>query len=243
MHWPIALIGVIAATAMATACGSDQVEEPAQPPRATELSKASFETCTGFLDLEDVRKAAGRDDIQIGGPNVISGDQEPDSAGIKTRCVVEYITPEILNGGPTQLGISGPSVTITGLEFDSAESAASQYKTVLEAVRFTRDNLRSQTGLAEGVIGDDSFLLVMELEGIGSIIAFLVGPYLMQLHTTLPDGQPTLVSPRELTSLAAAVQTRLVALERFGYLKRRSPSENLESFRGNMVPAPVAQIQ
>ena len=179
---------------MATACGSDEVDQP----DVSALSTASFETCTGFLDLEDVRNAAGRSDIEIGGPNINSGTQKLNASGIETLCVIEYITPEILTGP-------------TAIAFDSGLSAVTHYRLVLEGVRLTGDNASPRSDVAEGVLGKGSYLLTAEAEGISSIIGFQVGPYVLQLNTTLPDGQAALVAAEDLVALAGTVRAHFAS--------------------------------
>ena len=205
MWWSMALAGILLVAAVVTACGNGEAEQP----EVSEVSTASFETCTGFLDLEDVRKAAGRSDIDIGDPNINSGGQELNASGIRTMCVIEYITPEILIGGPTELRVSGPSMTLTGIEFDSRMSASTHYRLVLESVRSMRNNASPESDVTEGVLGDESYLLTADAEGIGSIIGFLLGTYVLQLHTTLPDGQAPLVAPQDLMALAGTVREHL----------------------------------
>ena len=200
-------VGILFIAAVASACGSDQVDQPEVSP----LSTVSFETCSGFLDLEDVRNAAGRSDIEIGDPNINSGAQELNASGIETICVIEYITPEILIGGPTQLRVSGPALTLTAIAFDSGLSAVTHYRLVLEGVRLTGDNASPRSDVAEGVLGKGSYLLTAEAEGISSIIGFQVGPYVLQINTTLPDGQAPLVVPEDLVALAGTVRAHFAS--------------------------------
>ena len=53
--------------------------------------------------------------------------------------------------------------------------------------------------------------MTADAEGIGSIIGFFVGPYVVQLHTTLPDEQDPLVAPQDLTALASTVLEQLAS--------------------------------
>lgn len=206
MRWSV---GILFIAAVATACGSDKVNQP----EVSALSTASIETCTGFLDLEDVRNASSRSDVEIGDPNINSGAQELNASGIEALCVIEYITPEILIGGPTQLRVSGPSMTLTAIAFDSGLSAVTHYRLVLEGVRLTGDNASSRSDVAEGVLGKGSYLLIAEAEGISSIIGFQVGRYVLQLHTTLPDGQAPLLAPEDLMVLAGSVRAHFKSLQ------------------------------
>ncbi len=167
-----------------------------------------FETCTGFLELAEVQKAAGRSDVVIGEPNVNSGPPAPNAAGITAMCVIEYVTPEILIGGPSQLRISGPSMTLTAMAFDSADRAEA-YQELVSALTNPPPPIFSQ--VAEGVLGDESYLWTADAEGVGSVLGFLLGPYAIQLQTTLPEGAAPLVSPQDLRALAETVRASLVS--------------------------------
>ena len=131
--------------------GVDQVVSPA--------AAAKFETCRGFLDLEDLRKVAGRTDISLAPPNVNSGPEEPNDAGITTLCVIEHITPKILIGGPTQLRVSGPSMTVQALAFDSAKNAERHYRLGLQSVEGMREYIGSDWDVVRGLLGPNSHLL------------------------------------------------------------------------------------
>ena len=127
---PAALVGILL-----VACGDDgrapaaaaETLDSGRPGGVGQVvspaAAARFETCSGFLDLEDLRKVAGRTDISLAPPNVNSGPVEPNDAGFTTMCLIEHTTPEILIGGPTQLRVSGPSLTLQALAFDSANNA------------------------------------------------------------------------------------------------------------------------
>ena len=169
----------------------------------------SFDACTGLLDLEDVRVASGRSDIEIKAPDVNSGATDSNGGGIRAVCLYEFITPEIFVGGPTQLRISGPSMTLTGIAFDSTESAATNYRLGLKNIQSMRESASPGSVITEGLLGDEAYLLDVNAERVGSIVGFMVGPYMVQLHTTLPDGQAPLVSPEDLLSLASTVHDQL----------------------------------
>ena len=202
---PIFLLGVLVLTAVAAACGVSGLE----PPEVSALSTARFETCTGFLELAELRKAAGRSDVTIRELNVNSGPQGPNASGVTAMCVIEYVTPEILIGGPSRLRISGPSMTLTAIAFGSAESANTHLELALQSVRGAADSVIPQSQVAEGILGDESYLWTADAEGVGSAIGFLVGAYVVQLHTTLPEGAAPLVSPQDLSALAGMVKATL----------------------------------
>ena len=124
-------------------------------------------------------------------------------------CIYEYITPEVLIGGPTQLRISGPAMTLTAILFDSEESAADHYQFSLDNIRLMRDAVSPDSDVTEGVLGLQSYQLTVDVERVGSMIGIRVGPYILQLHTTPPDGQSALVAPQDLLALAGTARDAL----------------------------------
>ena len=107
-------------------------------------------------------------------------------------CAIEYITPQILIGGPTQLRVRGPSITISALAFDSAQNAERYYRLGLESVEGMREYVGSDSDVERGLLGVNSHLLRVNAQGVGSVIGFAQGPYLIGLTTTLPpDTAPT----------------------------------------------------
>ena len=159
--------------------------------------------------MEDVRKAAGRSDIEMGEPNVNSGGASPNGVGLKTMCIYECITPEILIGGPAQLRVAGPSLTITGILFDSDASAATHYQFGLENIRLMRDVANPGVETTGWVNDAESYLITLNSERVGSLMGLIVGPYVLSLHTTLPDGQAPLIAPDDLVALAVTVAKNL----------------------------------
>ena len=102
-------------------------------------------------------------------------------------------------------------MTLTTMSFDSAESAETHQDLALQSVRGAGDIMSPESQFAEGVLGDESYLLTADADGIGSVVGFLVGPYVIQLVTTLPEGAAPLVSPRDLRALAGTVRASLVS--------------------------------
>jgi uncharacterized protein YodC (DUF2158 family) len=170
-----------------------------------------FETCSGLVDLEHVQTIAGRTDIEIGQPNINSGAQAPSGSGIETMCIYEYVTPEIVIGGPAQLRESGPSMTLTGMSFESPASAKAHYETVLANVQGMGDAVSPGSEITEGVLGDESYMLIADAQRVGTIVGFVVGPYIIQFHTTLSDGQVPLVAPQGLVELGGTVRNLITS--------------------------------
>ena len=196
-------------SATAVAAPSTNVIVPSAPSAVSPAAAARFETCSGFLDLEDLRKVAGRTDISLAPPNVNSGPVEPNDAGFKTLCVIEYITPEILIGGPANLRVSGPAMTIQALAFDTVRNAERNYILGLQSVEGMRENVGSDWDVVRGLLGVNSHLLRVDAQGVGSIVGFVHGPYFIGLTTTPSAGCYPLVTAEELQSLASSVRASL----------------------------------
>ena len=197
------LVGLLGLVGLLTASAGS---ETPQAEVATTHSAANFDTCTGFLELEEVREVVGRTDITLAEPNVNSGLQEPSDSGITAMCVIEYITPEIPIG---ESRISGPALTITAIAFDSAQGALAHQETVLQGVNAMRESVGSQSDVIEGVLGSESYSFTADAEGVGSLFGFLVGPHVIQLRTTLPNGATPLVDSSQLQLLAQTIRANL----------------------------------
>ena len=91
-------------------------------------------------------------------------------------------------------------MTLTAIAFDSAGSAETHQEFILQNVRLIGDSASPQSQVAEGVLGDESYLWTADAEGVGSVVGFLLGPYVVQLHTTLREGAAPLVSLQDLSA-------------------------------------------
>ena len=210
----ISVAGLI--VGLAAACGSDSTEPTTSPndtsganETTTAVQTVDFESCSGLLDLDHVRDLAGRSDVELGDTNVNSGAAEPNDVGMETMCIYEFITPEIIVGGPTDLRVSGPSMTLSGILFDSEESAATHYQFSLDNLQLMQDVAASNPVITEGSVGEESYLFSFDAEGIGSMIGLRVGSYVLSLHTTLPDDHAPLVDSQVLVLLASNVRDQL----------------------------------
>ena len=92
-------------------------------------------------------------------------------------------------------------LSLTAMDFDSEDAAAY--------------HLAKMTGPESGMlnmddtIGDSSASLKVNQAGIGSMVAFKKGEWVVSLHTTQPDGDTPLVDLAELELLARTVADRL----------------------------------
>ena len=169
---------------------------------------ADFDTCSGFLELEEILRAAGRTDITLAA-NVNSGRQEPSSSSIKALCVIEYVKPAKVIGGPSLLEVEGPSMTLTALAFHTSDDAKTHQSNITQSLQELRDMANPRSEIVAGVVGADSYQLTVNAEGVGSVIGFLLRPYVVQLVTTLPEGDAPLLAAEELQALANQVRASL----------------------------------
>ncbi len=192
---PALAVASLAAVAVLAACGgSDAVTDA---PSAT--SPADFETCSGFLDVAQVASAAGRDDVTVADLNPNSGTAAGLIIGL---CVMEYVTPPI-DGG------SGPALTLLVLSFATEGDADSHHRRVAGEIRSMREAVNPDAELSEDVLGSASYAVTLNEQGVGSVLGFREGGFVVQFNSTVPtDGEP-LVSQDAMVPLARQVLANL----------------------------------
>jgi hypothetical protein len=102
-------------------------------------------------------------------------------------------------GFDTEDGMKG--LTLSVIDFDSQTSAQDHF-----------ERIRAETPGLEIMslpIGDASVEVEVNARGIGSIIVFITGDKLIQLHTAMPAGGGALVDLAELEELVRIVEARL----------------------------------
>ena len=205
-----------APTATAAVQPTSAAVEPPAPlvPLPTSQAAAppvpkSFETCSGFLELEEIRRIAGRTDISLAPRNVNSGPQEPNDAGIEILCVIEYITPERpAEGAPGT--VAGEAMTVSAMAFDSAKNAKAHFRLLMQRTETMRERIGSDWDL---ISGTDSYLLRVDAQGVGSVTGSLLGPYIIGITATLPRSAVPIVTTEDLQALVRSVTADLGAGE------------------------------
>jgi hypothetical protein len=95
----------------------------------------------------------------------------------------------------------GPAMTLPVIDFDSTSSAQDHFET-----------MKSETPGMQAMdspIGDASFEIEVNAQGIGSMLVFIKGDKLVSLHTAQPDGQRPLMPLEGIEELAELVASRL----------------------------------
>ena len=95
----------------------------------------------------------------------------------------------------------GPGLTFSVIDFDSTSSA----QTHLEETISETPGMR----VMDSPIGDASFEIEVNAQGIGSMLVFIKGDKLVSLHTAQPEGEGPLLSLEGLEDLADLVASRL----------------------------------
>ena len=100
-------------------------------------------------------------------------------------------------------------MTLLAIVFRSPDDAKAHQELITQGIKVLRDSASPNSEVTGGVLGPDSYLLTVNAEGVGSLIGFLLRPYVVQLRTTLSEGSEPLVTPEELQSLASSVRASL----------------------------------
>ena len=99
-----------------------------------------------------------------------------------------------------QTGDGMKSMTLAVIDFDSSSSAEQHFQKV---------KTESELERMQEPIGNDSFVKQLNSDGMGSIIIFLKGDRLVQLHTAMPVGEYPIVDLSGLEELANKVDRKL----------------------------------
>ena len=97
-------------------------------------------------------------------------------------------------------------ITLSVMDFDSAASAQDHFERMKAEMKS-----ESTPGMRDILppIGNAALEVEVNAQGIGSILVFLNGDNLVQLHTSQPDDQESLLSLEGLKELAELVASRL----------------------------------
>jgi hypothetical protein len=92
------------------------------------------------------------------------------------------------------------SITFAVMDFDSISSARQQFQKMMN---------ESELVKMKTSIGDSSLEKEYNSNGIGSVVAFIKGYKVIQLHTAMPDNEKPLTNLKGLEELAKIVDERL----------------------------------
>ena len=146
----------------------------------------NFETCEGVLG----EPPPGLTKTTIEFPQSV-GDHPP--AGLVTMCVTSFLSLD-----------STKAATVAASVWESIAAADSRFQTMMDSVR------ASTSGRPEEVhLGNRSFKLEANRDGVGSFVVFLDGVNLIQISTAMPDEEDPLFNLQQLEELAATIYSKL----------------------------------
>ena len=169
--------------------GCIQQEEQVKPQE----SKLTEEQFKGLLTIKDVEK-------------VLVSQVELNTKFYDYKKMAESEDPEQVAAMDSFYGLSFQTedgmkaMTLMAIDFDSTSSAQQHFQKV---------KIESELESMEKPIGDSSFEKELGLEGIGSVVIFLKGDKVIQLHTTMPEGEKPIVDLKGLEELAKKVEEKL----------------------------------
>ena len=95
--------------------------------------------------------------------------------------------------------------------FRSPDQAEAHQGNIVRGLDGLRESVSPRPEIVRGVLGlgPHSYQRTVNADGVGGLIGFLLSPYVVQLHTTLPEGGGPLVTPEQLRSLSESVRATL----------------------------------
>ena len=173
---------------------SDLSETSVAPPSTTSGMALTEEKFRALITIEDVEsrlkakvslKAEFRD--------------YKDMAGGVDPAQVEKM--DSWYGMTIEAGDGGPGITFSVIDFNSESSARAHFQKVITETPGMQ--------AMDSPIGDASFEIEVNAQGIGSMLVFIRGDKLASLHTAQPDGEGPLLSLEGLEDFADLAASRL----------------------------------
>ena len=146
-----------------------------------------------YLSLEEVSAAAGGINLKVE-----YRDLKAKAAAVDPS-QVEHMDSFTVQSFDTEDGHRG--LSLTTLDFDSEDAAATHMAMLTGPDSGMQD--------MDETIGDESVSLEANRGGMGSLVAFKKGEWVVSLHTSQPNGDTPLMDLADLESLARAVAGRL----------------------------------
>lgn len=161
--------------------------------QATPAGKPDFRTCRGFLDTAKVSQVAGLTNLEeeVRSLTKSAKAQQP---SIQAYCEVTFYLP-----GRVQ------AITLAVIRYASTNVAQTQYQRVRDGLRLGSAGER----FTDGIIGQDSYGVEVNAQGLGSFVGFLQGTDVVSLQTAMPTGGPAPATMDQLRRLAQVVRAKL----------------------------------
>lgn len=173
---------------------------------AEDVSSPSYETCEGFVTAENL--GGGADPIGlIHRARVIPIESIPGLAdsGADANCLIELF--RTIDGDDST--VSGDSITISLVQFESREIALNLYNSTLAAAILTREQVGDLAEILQGVVGEYSYLMDVKTGGVGAIVVFVSGSTFVSMSSTSDAENNALLDGQQLVDSAQGLQSRL----------------------------------
>jgi len=190
----ILLTGWIMAFAVTTGCATTAATSTPTPipePRIESLTQENFMTLLTIQHIQSYLPTEVALTTRIIDYKQSAASVDPTQVvNIDSFYVLSFQTEDRLKG-----------LTLSAIDFDSEPSAREHF----EKVRMEGPGLE----IMSPPIGDASAQVEANAQGVGSIVVFIKGDKLVQLHTVQPDSEQPLISLAGLEQLAEIVVSRL----------------------------------
>jgi len=188
------------------ACSDSSNSEETQNKPPSNSNTGNYETCEGFLTAKHVEDESGISGLteQINALDLVGIAGLGDS-GATANCQIDVFLVQEDTDKPAP----GDSVTLTVVQFENEELAASMYESTLSAAKLTAEQVGDLVELSEEVLGTNSHLMDMKAGGIGAIVAYAYGATFISISSTADDQANALLDGQTLVNAAQGVQSRL----------------------------------
>ena len=173
---------------------------------AKDVLSPSYETCEGFVNAENLGGGVDPAGL-IHRARVIPIDSIPGLAdsGATANCLIEMFKTIDGNDSP----VSGDSITISLVQFESREVALNLYNSTLAAAILTREQVGDLAEIMQDVVGEYSYLMDVKTGGVGAIVVFVSGSTFVSMSSTSDAENNALLDGGQLVNSAQGVQSRL----------------------------------
>ncbi|MDA1279054.1 MAG: hypothetical protein O3B95_03305 [Chloroflexi bacterium] len=194
----IAILSSLVLTAIACSIDSDS--------NSATIATGDYATCEDFVDRELVEELSGIkglvDRVRVLDVASVDGFAE---SGATNNCHIEMFRTVDSNDQPAP----GDSLAVSIVKFESSELALAVYHSTLAAVLLSAEQLGELAKIEQEVIGADSYLMDIEVGGIGAIVVYVSDSTFITLSSTSDDNGDALLDGRTLVTAAQSVQSRL----------------------------------
>ena len=193
---------LLAIAAVACSSADDNDSDSSDSGRAV----GNYETCEGFITADHVETESGTsglvDRVRVLDVASIPGLAE---SGANSNCLIEVFRTIDGSDNPAP----GDSITLSLVQFETTELAASLYNSTLAAAILTAEQVGDLAEIQQGVVGTDSYLMDIKAGGIGAIVVYTLDSAFISMSSTPNGDGEALLDGQKIINVAQGVQSRL----------------------------------